>query len=86
MNELIQIDSINVSLFIEFANVTDFDHLVVFIRHDLRPDLDTKVFDKFYVVSVNGKCCLVMLLFSCLVSSDRPLWYRIHCKISGKKM
>lgn len=45
----------NVSLVVEFANVTDYDHLAVFVRYDERPNLVTNEFDAMYLINVTSK-------------------------------
>lgn len=54
-NELLVVDSLNVSLMIELANLTDYDYFAVFIRHNEQPALSTREFDGVYLVAGNGK-------------------------------
>lgn len=52
VNELISVETANVSLVVEFANVTDYDYLAVFLRYDERPNLVTNEFDAVYQIDV----------------------------------
>lgn len=42
----------NVSLVVRFANLTNYEQLLVFVRYGSRPDLANNVFDSKYMVNV----------------------------------
>ncbi|XP_067929649.1 uncharacterized protein [Watersipora subatra] len=54
VNELIRVNTQNVTLELEFAHVTVYTQLLVFVRYETPPDLSTKTFDKLYQVDVSS--------------------------------
>lgn len=55
INELISVETSNVSLMVQFANVTDYDHLAVFVRHGNKTDLQTNEFDAHFLIDVSSE-------------------------------
>lgn len=54
VNELVSVQTTNVSLVVEFANVTDYEQLLVFVRFEERPNLVTQEYDVKYLINVTG--------------------------------
>lgn len=52
-HELLAVDSLNVSLMIEFANLTEYEYFAVFVRHGEKPTLMTDEYDFVQVVTGN---------------------------------
>ncbi|KAF6033001.1 oxt [Bugula neritina] len=52
VTEIISVQTMDVSLFIEFANVTNYEHLLVFVRYNRKPDLTSNTYDKMFLIKV----------------------------------
>jgi len=69
-------DSMDVSLFIEFANVTNYEHLLVFVRYNRKPDLTSNTYDKMFLIKVTGKIYSWLNIYTCIIII---ISYYQHC-------
>lgn len=56
VNELISVTANNVSLAVEFANLSDFETLLVFVRFKNKPNLTANTFDDKFLVQGKFYC------------------------------
>jgi len=76
VTEIISVQTMDVSLFIEFANVTNYEHLLVFVRYNRKPDLTSNTYDKMFLIKVTGKIYSWLNIYTCIIII---ISYYQHC-------